>query len=39
MLTESQAWSVLAQVPDPELPVVSVTELGIVREFEYFKPI
>ncbi len=32
MLTEAQAWEVLQQVPDPELPAVSVCELGIVRE-------
>ena len=28
-------WSWLADVPDPEIPVVSVTELGIVREVRY----
>jgi ring-1,2-phenylacetyl-CoA epoxidase subunit PaaD len=27
-----QAWSVLAEVPDPEIPVVSVVDLGIVRD-------
>ncbi len=32
MLTESAAWQVLGGVPDPELPMVSVLELGIVRE-------
>ena len=32
MLTEAQAWEVLQQVLDPELPAVSVCELGIVRE-------
>jgi len=26
-----RAWAVLADVPDPEIPVVSVVELGIVR--------
>jgi ring-1,2-phenylacetyl-CoA epoxidase subunit PaaD len=31
-LTEAQAWDVLQQVPDPELPAVSICELGIVRE-------
>ena len=25
-------WQVLAGVPDPELPAISITELGIVRE-------
>jgi ring-1,2-phenylacetyl-CoA epoxidase subunit PaaD len=32
MLSEVQAWEVLRQVPDPEIPVISVAELGIVRE-------
>lgn len=32
MLTAEQAWDVLARVADPEIPVISVTELGIVRE-------
>jgi ring-1,2-phenylacetyl-CoA epoxidase subunit PaaD len=32
MLTEAQAWEALQQVPDPELPAVSVCDLGIVRE-------
>jgi len=32
MLTEARAWQVLEAVPDPEIPVISVTELGIVRE-------
>lgn len=31
-LTEAQAWASLATVPDPEIPVVSVCELGIVRD-------
>jgi ring-1,2-phenylacetyl-CoA epoxidase subunit PaaD len=32
MLTTEQAWDVLARVADPEIPVISVTELGIVRD-------
>lgn len=28
----AQAWAVLNQVPDPEVPVISVCELGIVRD-------
>lgn len=32
MVTAEQAWEVLARVADPEIPVVSVAELGIVRE-------
>lgn len=31
-LTPAQAWQALQQVPDPELPAVSICELGIVRE-------
>ncbi|MEQ5871618.1 phenylacetate-CoA oxygenase subunit PaaJ [Sagittula sp. NFXS13] len=27
-----QVWDWLAEVPDPEIPVISVTDLGIVRE-------
>jgi ring-1,2-phenylacetyl-CoA epoxidase subunit PaaD len=32
VLSEAQAWQVLEQVADPEIPVVSVCDLGIVRE-------
>jgi ring-1,2-phenylacetyl-CoA epoxidase subunit PaaD len=28
----AEVWDWLAQVPDPEIPVISVTELGIVRD-------
>ncbi len=28
---EAQAWALLADVPDPEIPVISVCELGIIR--------
>lgn len=31
-LTVEQAWEVLRRVPDPEIPAISVTELGIVRD-------
>lgn len=30
-----EVWSWLAEVPDPEIPVISVTDLGIVREVGY----
>ena len=30
----ARAWAALAEVPDPEVPVVSVSELGIVRDVE-----
>ncbi|MEM8822535.1 MAG: 1,2-phenylacetyl-CoA epoxidase subunit PaaD [Pseudomonadota bacterium] len=29
--TEADIWDLLADVPDPEIPVISVTDLGIVR--------
>ena len=32
MLTQEQIWQALEAVADPEIPVVSVCELGIVRE-------
>lgn len=31
-LTEETIWHTLAQIPDPEIPVVSLVEMGIVRE-------
>lgn len=34
MLSEQQAWQALAGVPDPEIPVISVCELGIVRKVQ-----
>jgi ring-1,2-phenylacetyl-CoA epoxidase subunit PaaD len=30
--TTEEVWDWLSEVPDPEIPVISVTELGIVRE-------
>ena len=32
MLTTDQAWEILGRVPDPEIPAISVTDLGIVRD-------
>ena len=34
MLTTAQAWDILARVPDPEIPAISVTDLGIVRDVQ-----
>ena len=31
-LSLDQAWKVLEAVPDPEIPVITITDLGIVRE-------
>jgi ring-1,2-phenylacetyl-CoA epoxidase subunit PaaD len=30
--TQPRAWKLLAEVPDPEIPVLSVLDLGIVRD-------
>ena len=30
--TEQQIWDWLEQVPDPEIPVISIVDLGVVRE-------
>ena len=30
-ITEEQVWDLLREVPDPEVPVISVVELGVVR--------
>lgn len=34
MLSNARAWEVLATVPDPEIPVLSVCDLGIVRHVQ-----
>lgn len=34
LLTSEQVWKLLEEVKDPEIPVVSVVEMGIVREVE-----
>lgn len=31
-VTESEVWEALAGISDPEIPVISIVELGIVRE-------
>ena len=31
MITEAEVWSALAEVEDPEIPVVSVVDMGVVR--------
>ena len=32
MVTESEVWDALAEIPDPEIPVISLVELGVVRD-------
>jgi ring-1,2-phenylacetyl-CoA epoxidase subunit PaaD len=34
VLTEEQVWAALAEIPDPEIPVISLVELGVVRDVE-----
>ena len=31
-VTESDVWQALAEIPDPEIPVISVVDLGVVKE-------
>ena len=31
MVTEEQVWDALAEIPDPEIPVISLVDLGVVR--------
>jgi ring-1,2-phenylacetyl-CoA epoxidase subunit PaaD len=33
-LTEAQVWDALAEIPDPEIPVISLVDLGVVRDVE-----
>jgi ring-1,2-phenylacetyl-CoA epoxidase subunit PaaD len=32
MVTAEQVWFALAEIPDPEIPVISLVDLGVVRE-------
>ena len=32
MVTEEQVWEALAEVADPEIPVISLVDLGVVRD-------
>jgi ring-1,2-phenylacetyl-CoA epoxidase subunit PaaD len=32
MVTAAEVWAALGEIPDPELPVVSLVELGVVRD-------
>ena len=33
-MTKEQVWGALAEIPDPEIPVISLVELGVVRDVE-----
>ena len=32
MVTEQQVWETLAEIPDPEIPVISLVDLGVIRD-------
>ena len=32
MVTVGQVWDALAEIPDPEIPVISLVELGVVKD-------
>jgi ring-1,2-phenylacetyl-CoA epoxidase subunit PaaD len=34
MVTVDDVWAALAEIPDPEIPVVSLVDLGVVRDVE-----
>jgi ring-1,2-phenylacetyl-CoA epoxidase subunit PaaD len=34
MVTEAAVWDALAEIPDPEIPVVSLVDLGVVRSVD-----
>jgi ring-1,2-phenylacetyl-CoA epoxidase subunit PaaD len=34
VVTTEQVWEALAEIPDPEIPVISLVELGVVRNVE-----
>ncbi len=34
MVAEAQVWAALEEIPDPEIPVVSLVELGVIRSVD-----
>ncbi|HEY4412564.1 MAG TPA: 1,2-phenylacetyl-CoA epoxidase subunit PaaD [Gaiellaceae bacterium] len=34
MVTEAQVWAWLDEIPDPEIPVVSLVDLGVIRSVD-----
>lgn len=34
VVTEAAVWDALAEIPDPEIPVISLVELGVVKDVE-----
>ncbi|HEY8193248.1 MAG TPA: 1,2-phenylacetyl-CoA epoxidase subunit PaaD [Gaiellaceae bacterium] len=33
-MTEAQVWEALGEIPDPEIPVISLVELGVIRDVQ-----
>jgi ring-1,2-phenylacetyl-CoA epoxidase subunit PaaD len=34
MVTATEVWAALAEIPDPEIPVISLVDLGVIRNVE-----
>ena len=34
LFTNEQVWEFLSEIPDPEIPVITITELGVVRDIQ-----
>ncbi len=34
MVTADQVWAALAEIPDPEIPVISLVDLGVVKDVD-----
>ena len=34
MISEAQVWDALAEIPDPEIPVISLVDLGVIRSVD-----
>jgi len=34
--TKEQVWEFLSEIPDPEIPVITIVELGVLRKVEIF---
>src|SRR2546427_12481177 len=32
MVTAEQVWAAIGEIPDPEIPVISLVELGVIRD-------
>jgi len=35
IIDETHIWTWLDEIPDPEIPVISVVDLGVVRKFNF----